>query len=330
MTEEFAKKYNLPKYRIDQFNTAYYKEFVSSFDELTTWPKDLREKLKEEIPFSRLDLVNIEISKDGHTEKALFKTLKGNPVESVLIKSNKRNTVCVSCMSGCPVGCTFCATGKMGFLEALDSNSIVDQILFFERKLKSTNEVVSNIVYMGMGEPMLNLVHVPQSILILTGKNKMGLGHRRVTISTAGYIKELEKFLDMNLGCKIAISLHAPTQDLRDKLMPTVSKSNKIDSLLHLLDTYVKEYNKRITYEYILLKDINDTDECAYQLSTLLKNRLALVNIIEYNEVDKTEYLKSNRLDVFKDIIEKNNINVTVRKSYGNEISGACGQLASF
>ena len=329
MIKEFAKRYDLPKYRVTQFNQKYYKEYISSFDELTTWPKDLREKLKEEIPFSKLVFQSLNSSKDGSTQKVLFKTTQGNYIESVLIKEKKRNTVCVSCMSGCPVGCIFCATGQMGLNESLDSQQILDQILYFARYLKLKNEKITNIVYMGMGEPLLNLENVSRSVLAITDNDKMAFSKRRVTVSTSGYVQYLRSFIAKNLGVKLAISLHAPNQKLRDFLMPHVSKSNSINNLFKVLDRYVEKTNKRVTFEYVLLRDINDSIDNAKELANLLKGKLCLVNLINYNENECLPFKKSKNTLLFKKILEERGIACTIRKSLGEEIKGACGQLRS-
>ena len=329
MIEQFAKKYDLPKYRVTQFNQKYYKEYISSFDELTTWPKDLREKLKEEICFSKLVFQSFNSSSDGNTQKVLFKTKDDNYVESVLIKEKERNTVCVSCMSGCPVGCIFCATGQMGLNESLDSQQILDQILYFARYLKLKNEKITNIVYMGMGEPLLNLENVSHSILAITDNDKLAFSKRRVTVSTSGYVQHLRSFIDKNLGVKLAISLHAPNQKLRDFLMPNVSKSNSINNLFKVLDQYVEKTNKRVTFEYVLLRDINDSIDNAKELANLLKSKLCLVNLINYNGNDCLPFEKSKNTPLFKKILEERGITCTIRKSLGQEIKGACGQLRS-
>jgi 23S rRNA (adenine2503-C2)-methyltransferase len=328
MSEQFSEKYNLPRYRIAQFNKAYYQEYIDSWDGLTTWPKDLRDSLKKDLPFCQLELIKLEVSKDLSTQKALFQTVKGNYIESVLMTEKDRNTVCVSCMSGCPVGCLFCATGQMGLNESLNSGQIVDQVLFFSRLLKKENLKITNIVYMGMGEPMLNLRPVSHSIEILTGADKFGLSRRHITLSTCGYIDELKEFMELDLGVKIAISLHAPNQELREKLMPTVSKENPLDKLFPLLDEFVERTNKRITYEYVLLDGINDSDQQAKELADLLYSRLVLVNLIDYNSNPYRSFKKSPNTKHFMDILLNNGINTTLRKSYGNDISGACGQLA--
>ena len=328
MFEQFLKKYNLPKYRRVQLYTEYYKNLISSWEELTTWPLQLREQLEKEVPFSSLTFVSSTQSKHGDSIKVLFKTPKNNYIESVLIKERERNTVCVSCMSGCPVGCIFCASGQMGLNETLSSNQILDQILYFARYLKRFNERVSNIVYMGMGEPLLNLESVSHSILDITDMDKMGISKRRVTLSTSGYVQQLRSFIDMKLGVKLAISLHSPNQKLRDCLMPTVSKENSLIDLFNVLDEYTRETNKRITYEYVLLRGINDSIEHAKELANLLKNRIALVNLINYNENECLPFKKSKNTPLFKTILEERGITCTIRKSLGEDIKGACGQLA--
>ena len=328
MIEQFIEKYNLPDYRKIQLYTQYYKNLISSWDELTTWPNDLRQKLKDEIPFSSLSFISETVSDDQNTKKALFKTESENYVESVLIKEKGRNTVCVSCMSGCPVGCIFCASGQMGLKESLNQYQIVDQILHFARQLKNQNQKVTNIVYMGMGEPMLNLENVSHSIIDITDKDKLGFSKRRVTLSSCGYVQNLRTFLNKKLGVKLAISLHAPNQNLRDILMPAVSKSNSLQDLFAVLDEYTERTNKRITYEYVLLRDINDFTENAKELAKLLKNRLALVNLINYNENDCLPFKKSRNIFLFKRILIENGITCTIRKSLGEDIKGACGQLA--
>jgi len=232
-------------------------------------------------------------------------------------------------MSGCPVGCIFCASGQMGLKESLNQYQIVDQILHFARQLKNQNQKVTNIVYMGMGEPMLNLENVSHSIIDITDKDKLGFSKRRVTLSSSGYVQNLRTFLNKKLGVKLAISLHAPNQKLRDILMPAVSKSNSLQDLFAVLDEYTKRTNKRVTYEYVLLRDINDFTENAEELAKLLKNRLALVNLINYNENDCLPFKKSRNTLLFQRILIENGITCTIRRSLGEDIKGACGQLAA-
>jgi len=331
MFKQFAQENNLKSYRLNQLYQQYYKDGIKSWDELTTWPLDLREKLKEEIPFSKLKSFKEYVSKDNRTIKTLAFTKEGYPIETVLMKSRKRNSICVSCMSGCPVGCTFCATGQMKFNRKLDAQEIIDQIMYFKRKLETTGQTITNIVFMGMGEPMLNLENVVESIEILTDPEKIGMGTRRITVSTVGYLEQLERFLNKDLGVKIAISLHSPNQDLREKIMPTVAKNNHIDDLMELLIDFQKRTNKKITYEYLLMKGINDTPEHAKELAKLLKNQIVLVNLIRFNPSPGIPFEPSNKKTIqdFQNILDSRGINNTLRHSYGNDINAACGQLAN-
>lgn len=330
MFEEFVKKNNLPRYKIQQLYNQYYKNPINSWDDLTTWSLELREELKKEIPFSLLHDFQDYKSKDRKTIKTLSFTKEGFPVETVLMKTKFRNTICISSMSGCPVKCTFCATGKMKFNRNLDAQEIVDQILYFKRKLLLDGKNVTNIVFMGMGEPMLNMENVSRSIGIITDEQKMGLGHRRITVSTAGHIEQLKKFLNKDLGVKIAISLHAPNQALREKIMPIVAKENKLDDLMDLLISFQKKKNKKVTYEYLLLRDVNDSIQNAKELCTLLKNQIALVNLINFNASEGIPYQPSKKINIeaFQKILTSRGINNTLRHSYGEDIEAACGQLA--
>jgi 23S rRNA (adenine2503-C2)-methyltransferase len=327
----FTKENNLENYRLDQLYQQYYKDNINSWDELTTWPLDLREKLKKEIPFSKLKNFKEYVSREDSTVKTLAFTEEGFPVETVLMRSKKRNTICVSCMSGCPVGCSFCATGQIGFNRNLDTQEIIDQIMYFKRKLNTTGQTITNIVFMGMGEPMLNLENVVKAIEILTDEEKLAMGTRRITVSTVGYIEQLEQFLNLDLGVKIAISLHAPNQALRETLMPTVAKSNHIDNLISVLVDFQKRTNKKVTYEYLLMENINDQPKHAKELAKLLKNQIALVNLIRFNPSPGIPFKPSKKraIETFQNILDSRNINNTLRHSYGNDIYAACGQLAN-
>lgn len=328
MFEKFLKENNLENYRVDQLYQQYYKNNIASWNELTTWPLDLREKLKDSIPFSKLKDFKDFISSDRQTIKSVAFTEEGYPVETVLMKSNKRNTLCISCMSGCPAGCTFCATGQMGFNKKLDSQEIIDQVLYFKRK---RNVKITNIVFMGMGEPMLNFENVVEAIEVLTDPKKIGMGRRRITVSTVGYIEQLREFLKKDLGVKIAISLHAPDQALREALMPTVAPNNPIDELLNLLNNFQEETNKKITYEYLLIKDINDSPEHAKRLARLIRGQIALVNLIRFNPSPGIIFEPSTKksIEEFQKILNEKKVNNTLRHSYGDDINAACGQLAN-
>ena len=333
MIEKFLKKKKVPSYKQKQFNELFYKHAISSFDELTTWSEELRSELRDEIPFSTLKEIRTEQSKNGNTTKVLFHTKDSFPVETVLMKyRDGRNSLCISCMSGCPVGCTFCATGQMGFNKNLSSREIIDQVLYFKRLLKKEGKKITNIVFMGMGEPMLNLKEVEKSIDVLTNEDKLALSPRRIVVSTVGYVPQMKEFLlDHGYMGKLAVSLHTPNQRLRERLMPIVAKENSLDELFYILDEYVLKRNKRVTFEYLLLKDINDGEDNARELVELLRDRLCLVNLINFNPSPNLPYKETTqeRVDRFVQILESNGINVTLRYSQGNDIQAACGQLAS-
>ena len=327
--EGFITKHNLPKYRLNQLEQQYYRNCIKNWDSLSTFPLDIREELKEEVPIFSLHNTQCVISKDGKSEKLLAYTMDNKAVEAVLMKSDKRITVCISCMSGCPVGCLFCSTGQMGYYRCLTTREIIDQVMYFKRKLYKEKKDITNVVFMGMGEPMLNLDNVLQAIDILA--DKIGMSVRHITVSTSGYIPQLKKFMKANRGVKTAISLHAPNQEIREKIMPTVAKAYPLDSLMKTLIDYQKKTNKRITYEYTMIDGINDSTENAEELSKLLRHQLCLVNLIKYNDSMSDEFKKSSskRIKDFQNILTKNGINNTLRHSYGNDIYAACGQLAT-
>lgn len=331
MFKKFVEKYNLPSFRLKQLQEQYFIHNISSWDELTTWSKDMRETLKKEVPFSKLGNMQEFSSGDGRTVKLLSYTYDGYPVESVLMRNKDRITICISSMSGCPVGCKFCATGRMKNNRILDEQEIIDQVMYFKRKLAKENESVTNIVFMGMGEPLLNLENVLNAIKILTDPELIGLSRRRITLSTVGFIEPLKEFFKANTGVKIAISLHAPNQRLREFLMPKVAKDNRLDDLMRVLIDYQKKKGKKVTYEYILIKDVNDSVEHAKELAKLLKNQICLVNLINFNKSDNIpfEATTKRRVEDFQTILNSRGINNTLRHSHGNDILAACGQLAS-
>jgi len=331
MFKKFITKYNLPSFRLKQLQEQYFQHNISSWDELTTWSKDMRETLKKEVPFSKLSNCQEFSSSDGRTVKLLSYTSDGYPVETVLMRNKERLTICISSMSGCPVGCKFCATGRMKNNRILDEQEIIDQVMHFKRKLAKKNESVTNIVFMGMGEPLLNLSNVLKAIKILTDPELIGLGRRRITLSTVGYIEPLKEFFKANTGVKLAISLHAPTQKLREFLMSKVAKENRLDDLMKILIDYQKKKGKKVTYEYILIKDVNDSVEHAKELAKLLKNQICLVNLINFNKSDNIPFEATTKRNVeqFQTILNSRGINNTLRYSHGNDILAACGQLAS-
>lgn len=331
MIEDFIATHQLPPYRLNQYNLAIYQHLIGSYDELTTWPKALRSQLEEAVPFSSLVVRAQATSNRKDTIKVLFeRRADGQKLETVLMKhQDGRNTVCVSCMIGCPVNCSFCATGKLGFRGMLSAIEIVDQVLYFARLLKAEGAKVTNVVYMGMGEPMLNLDAVLDSVRILTSPHQFGLSQRRITLSTSGYLPQFKQMMQKGFRGRIAVSLHAPNQELRAQLMP-VSKAYALEALLEVMDAYVQLTHKRISYEYTLIQGVNDQEEHALQLVELFKNRLAHLNLIPYNPVPGTPFERSPKSQIrrFAQILTHHRIPNSIRVTMGDDIAAACGQLA--
>jgi len=327
---EFIASHKLPNYRAAQFNKAFYQEYLTSFDECTTWSKELRALLKQDIIFSTLTVVTEQKSKDGQTMKIVFeRNVDHKRFETVLMRhEDGRNTVCVSCMIGCPVGCIFCATGKMGFLGNLTATEIVDQVLTIARMLKKENQTITNIVFMGMGEPLLNLSAVEGAIQIFTDPNKMGMSERRITISTSGITDKLQELLKHGYTGRLALSLHAPDQTLREQIMP-IAKKYPLSQLLAVFKQFAIQTNKRVSYEYILIDGINDAMTCAEQLATLMDPKLSHINLIPYNPVAGVSYTRSSLASIhaFAAVLEKQHIQHTIRVTMGDDIAAACGQL---
>jgi 23S rRNA (adenine2503-C2)-methyltransferase len=328
--DTFSQLHNLPAYRLTQVREAFYRQFISSWDELTTWPKMLREDLEKSVEFSRLKPIQIHTSLKKDTIKIVFARIDGSLLESVLMKhTDGRSTVCVSCMIGCPVGCVFCATGAMGFIANLTAEEIVDQVLYFERELKKEGKEVTNIVFMGMGEPLLNLRNVQDAVTILTDETYMGLGARRITISTSGYVSQLRELVDSGYKGHIAISLHAPTQKLRETIMP-VAKRIPLETLLSTVDYVIETTGRRVSFEYILIDGINDSEKTATDLVDIVKNRLVHVNLIPCNAVPGLPYMRPPQEQIWKfvNVLKRNRISYTLRVTMGDDIKAACGQLA--
>lgn len=329
--EEYLKNRGEKNYRIGQLHQAMYRDLVDSFDEILTLPKELRESMSKDLPFSPLGLLQEKISKDG-TVKVLFETKDKMKVEAVLMRHEKnRNTVCVSSQVGCAAGCIFCCTGKMGLKKNLDHDEIVAQVLYFVKKLKKENDgKVTNIVFMGMGEPFHNYENVMNAVYILNAPKKLAFGSRHITISTSGVVSQIKKFTQEGLQVNLAISLHAPSEKLRSDLMP-INDIYSLESLMQSLDEYVEKTGRRIFYEYVMLKDRNDSLESARELGKLLQGKLAHVNLIPFNpgadmSIDGS---KERQMREFQKVLTAHGVPSTIRVTLGQDIDGACGQLAA-
>lgn len=320
-------------FRYAQIAHAVYKDLVSNVADITTISKELREKLAPELVITTLKLKSEETSDDGQTTKFLFETADGQMVESVVMRHlSGRNTLCVSCQAGCPMGCVFCATGKLGFLRNLDFSEILEQFDFVQKRLAKEDRKLRNVVFMGMGEPFLNYENLKTAIGILSNQKKYDISSRRITVSTCGIVPGINKFAADFPQVSLAISLHAPTDEARKAIMP-VENTYPLEKLMEALDRYVEATNKRVFYEYIMISGVTDKVEYAGKLAALLKGRLAHVNFIPYNPgegIGGNGMKPTPRLIIekFQAELEKAGVPSTVRHTMGDDIDAACGQLA--
>jgi 23S rRNA (adenine2503-C2)-methyltransferase len=316
-----------PKYRLGQAIKAVYGQSISDWEELTVFPKDLRQKLTTDCP---LDLsASHEVSKDGRTLKAVF-TVAGGRIEAVLMRHENRNTVCVSTQLGCALACRFCLTGTMGLTRNLEADEMLGQVLYFNRILKADNERVSSVVFMGMGEPLLNYDELMRAIGRLNDPGFLGIGARHISVSTSGIVPGIEKLAREKIQLNLSISLHAADNDLRNELMP-INERYPLEVLLKAVAAYIRKTNRRVMIEYILLGGVNDRPRDADKLAQLLKKHLGelyFVNLIPYNDTGKFKAAAKHDVNVFKRILSQSGVSVVERFRYGRDVSAACGQLA--
>lgn len=370
-----------PAFRAKQVLHWLYKELVIGFDAMTNLPQALRLRLEETYRLGSAELVTQKMSTDGWTRKVLLKMKDGSTVESVLMLYYDRATVCVSSQVGCAMGCSFCATGQMGFTRNLSAGEILEQVLWFNRWLlehphravvsgdarprysgdrkphgararsyrtqgkeeldlwhvnqdeqpqRAPNEIsaVTNIVFMGMGEPLVNYTNLWGAIRVLNSPQGIGLGARRMTVSTVGVVPQIRRMAQEEIAVNLAVSLHAPNDELRSQLVPMNSRFN-IEELMSACREYIEAAKRRITFEYVLIKDVNDGLHLAHQLAGLLKGMLCHVNLIPLNPVPGTDMLATSREQVFafQKIVQDAGIWTTVRIERGQDIAAACGQL---
>ena len=315
---------NATKFRAKQIHNWIYSKSVSSIDEMTNLSKDFREELKTKAIITQSKIKVKQVSSDG-TIKYLIEYPDGECVETVLMRFDNRAilTACVSSQVGCAVNCSFCATGKRGFIRNLSYQEIIEQVLTIQR---DTGLKVTNVVFMGQGEPLLNLENVLKALEIFN--DDFQIGARRITISTSGIIPKINELAQVELQSTLAISLHAPNHNLRAELMPIENKY-PIDELKKALLNYVEKTGRRITIEYILIHGFNDTVESAKELAYFLKDIKCNINLIPFNNVNDTKYKKSTNNDImkFKYLLEHSGKKVTVRLERGADIDAACGQL---
>lgn len=320
---------NEPNYRLKQAYKALYKDLIVNWSEATVFPLELRNKLNQEYPLATFG--KVFESKNKRTAKALIKLADGLKVEAVFMRhAGGRNSVCLSSQVGCPMNCGFCATGAMGFKRNLTVDEIISQYLFLARYSKSkfgVNSKITNVIYMGMGEPFLNYDNVIASIKILNDKDFIGLGARHISISTAGVVEGIKKLAGENIQVNLAISLHAPNNKLRSALMP-INKKYSIEKLLSAVDYYIKKTSRRVMFEYMMIKGVNDSLMHARELARLMKKPLYMVNLIQYNPTNKFRPSSAENIIKFKNTLEKEGVAATERMSFGKDIKAACGQLA--
>lgn len=325
--ENYFEQIGDKKYRARQIYEWLYRKRVSSFDEMTNLKKELIEKLKIDFSFNTLKILTKQ--EDIDVQKFLFELEDGKKIEAVLMNHDYGNSLCISSEVGCNMSCAFCESGRLKKQRNLLPNEMVLQLLMIEKNL---NIRISHVVLMGIGEPFDNYDNVMKFIDIINEPLGVALGARHITISTCGIIPKIEEFSKSSRQVNLAISLHASNDVLRSKLMP-INKVYKLDNLINCVKEYIKKTNRRVTFEYIMLKDINDKEQNALELVDLLKGMNCYVNIIPYNETSHIEYKKSSKetIDKFYNILKKNNIDVTIRREFGSKVMAACGQLrASF
>ncbi len=327
---DLLQSWGEPRYRAEQIWHGLYKNLWNNPEEFTVLPIKLRQKLTEQVCFSHLDPISTQQSIDGETLKILFKLPNGHPIETVRMLYDRRRTLCISTQSGCAMGCTFCATGQMGFHYNLSSGEIVEQVLYFARKLRQIDENVTNIVIMGMGEPFHNYHATLDAIRRLNHAKGMKLGARRFTISTVGIVPAIKRFTDEALQVNLAISLHAANDELRSSMMP-INKKYPIADLMSATRSYAHSTRRRVSFEWALIHNVNDTLEQAILLAELLKGMLAHVNLIPLNPTLGFEGQASTESTArtFQAELKNRGISCTIRTRRGIDIQAGCGQLAS-
>ena len=323
LKEEFKKLGEKP-YRAEQVFKWLYELDATSFDEMTNLSLDLREKLKKEFDFHNFIILRKLESKDG-TKKYLFDILDGNAIETVLMEYHHGKSLCVSSQVGCKMGCTFCASTGAMFARNLSSGEIVEQLLAVQR---DENIKISNVVFMGIGEPLDNYENVLNAIAILNNPKGINIGARHISISTSGLVPKIYELADRQMQCTLSISLHATNDKKRSEMMP-VNNTYNIEELMKACRYYIEKTNKRISFEYALAKDNNDNLKDAEELTKLLKGMLCHVNLIPINKIENGRYTKSTNENIikFRDYLNSKGITATIRRELGSDIDAACGQL---
>jgi 23S rRNA (adenine2503-C2)-methyltransferase len=323
--EEYFLNINEKKFKAIQVFDWLYKKRCNNIDDWSNIKKEIREKLKNDFSTEKIKIVKVE--KDDLTRKYLFELLDGEKIEAVLMEHDYGNSICVSSQVGCNMGCAFCESGRLKKIRNLETYEMVQQILLVEEDLQKR---ISSVVIMGIGEPLDNYDNVINFIKIINDDYGIAIGARHITLSTCGLIPKIYEFAKLPLQVNLAISLHASNNELRNRIM-NVNKAYNIYELIACIKDYIATTGRRVTIEYVMLDNVNDSETNAKELAELLNGMNIYVNLIPYNETNHLEFKRSSKNKIFKfyDILKQNNINVTIRKEFGSKISAACGQLRS-
>ncbi len=323
--EQYFLTINEKKFKALQIFEWLYQKKERNISNFSNIKKEIRERLQKDFAFDLPTIVKREIDED--VEKFLFKLSDGEHIEAVLMRHNYGLSVCVSSEVGCNMGCRFCESGRLKKVRNLEAYEMVGQIIQIEKEI---NERIKSVVIMGIGEPLDNYQNVMNFIKIINDPKGLAIGARHITLSTCGLIPKIKELSTFPLQINLAISLHAPNDELRSSLMP-INKAYPLKDVIAAVKEYIEKTNRRVTMEYILLKDVNDSIACAHELATLLRGMNVYVNLIPYNETNHLEFKKSSQkaIDAFYQSLQKEKINVTVRREFGSKISAACGQLRS-
>jgi 23S rRNA (adenine2503-C2)-methyltransferase len=331
---EYFVKTGEQSFRGDQLFNWIYNHLATDFDEMLNFPKSLRDKLKEECLLQTIELEKIQVSANTKTKKYLFKTIDGKKIESVIIPENNRTTLCISTQAGCPLDCKFCATGLMKYKRNLTAGEIADQYLLTAKDIGKKN--ITNIVFMGMGEPLLNYDNTIKSLSIFTDELTKGIGRNHITVSTAGIAPKIIELANSEIRIKLALSLHSCFEDTRSLIMP-INKKYPLRENINALKYYTKKTRTRATFEYIMLKGINDSNDDIKALTRLCSEIPSKINVIPFNSIkhmnpegisSTLEPTPHDRILNFVEKLRNNNITVMVRETQGDDIAAACGQLA--
>lgn len=323
--EELFLDLGSKKFHALQLFSWLYDKRIEGYEEISDIKKEIIDKIKSLYSIDRLKIVDVQ--EDVDVSKYLFELSDGEHIEAVLMRHDYGNSICVSSQVGCNMGCRFCESGRRKKVRNLETYEMVLQIIMIEKLLM---ERISHVVVMGIGEPFDNYDNLIKFFKIINHPKGLAIGARHITVSTCGIVPKIIEFSDFPLQINLAVSLHAPNNLIRNKIMP-INKAYPIEDVISALKVYLNKTNRRLTFEYILLKDVNDHEEDALELAKLVKNINCYINLIPYNETNNIEYKRTNTVQIMKfyDILKKNNVNVTIRREFGGKISAACGQLRS-